>query len=98
MTSGLLDLFFFFAFLTGLRSGKKTLVEIMVIENCVVSYTPLCVKVVISIIEPFQSELGGGGPSFSRSGKRRPRSNFWVIEKYDGGRQMAVLSSFYRHP
>ena len=33
----------------------------MVIENCVVSYTPLCVKVVISIIEPFQSELGGGG-------------------------------------
>jgi len=41
---------------------------------------------------------GGGGSSFSRSGKRRPRSNFRVIEKYDGGRQMAVLSSFYRHP
>lgn len=71
----------------------------MVIENRVVSYTPLCLKVVISIIEPFQSEFGGGGGiSFSRSGKPRPWSTFWVIEKYDGGRQMAVLSSFYRHP
>ena len=72
----------------------------MVIENRVVSHTPLCLKVVISIVEPFQSEFGGGGggSSFSRSGKRRPWSNFWVIEKYDGGRQMAVLSSFYRHP
>ena len=33
----------------------------MVIENRVVSHTPLCLKVVISIIEPFQSEFGGGG-------------------------------------
>ena len=39
MTSRLLDFFFFFAFLTGLRSGKKTLVEMIGIENRVVSYT-----------------------------------------------------------
>lgn len=35
----------------------------MVTEKRVVSYTPLCLKVVISTIEPFQSEFffGGGG-------------------------------------
>ena len=33
----------------------------MVTEKRVVSYTPLCLKVVISTIEPFQSEFWGGG-------------------------------------
>ena len=37
-------------------------------------------SMLLAVLSRFQVILRGGGSSFSRSGKRRPWSNFWVIE------------------
>lgn len=74
----------------------------MVIENRVVSYTPLCLKVVISIIEPFQSEFGGGGEfRFLDLENQDPGQPFGSLKNTTAGDKWhynIYKWSFYRHP